>query len=198
MLAELISLRLGQPWTQLVAERITAPLGLSDTLRELGNQAGRLAPAYVGRNPASPWQMRAFAGAGGLRASAADLVSFGRALAAGRHGPLGVAAERVAMPLARMDGDIGLALMLRGPPQRRTWLHGGTTGGYRALLMVAPDTGQVLVVLASNGRAPTQVVQRAVLASRHPVAGGPTVAPDPSTLPAYAGIYRGDGGAVRC
>lgn len=196
VLGELISVRLGKPWTQLVAERITAPLGLTDTLRDLGDQAARLAPAYVGRSPASPWQMLAFAGAGSLRASAADLVRFGRALAAGRQGPLGVAAERVATPLAWLDGDIGLALMLRGPPQRRTWLHGGTTGGYRALLMVAPDTGQVLVVLASNGRASTQVVQRAVLASRHPVAGGPTVAPDPSTLAAYAGVYRGDGGEV--
>lgn len=191
VLGEVLSLRAGKPWDELVRDQITRPLGMADTLQHLGEQSSRLVPGFVGDQPTPPWQMQAFAGTGALRATAEDLLRFGRALAAGRSGPLGAASERLVTPLARLDGDIGHAIWVRGPAERRTWLHGGATGGYRALLLVAPDRGQVLVVLASNAQAPFDGLQRQLLGSRYPVAAGTAVL-EPAqvaALSALSGVY---------
>ena len=66
------------------------------------------------------------------------------------------------MPLARYEGaEIGYAVMVRGPEGgRRTYYHAGVTQGYRTLWLLAPDTGEALIVLSSNARAPIQAVMR--------------------------------------
>ena len=188
VLGSVLSERQGKPWEQLVREQITTPLGLVDTRQTLGDQSARLVQGYVGTQATPPWEFQAFAGAGALRSTAQDLVRFGRALAAGRQGPLGAAAERLVMPLARMDGDIGHAIWIRGPAERRTWLHGGATGGYRTLLVVTPDNGRVTVVLASNAQASLDGLQRQLLTQRYPVTAG-TAGAAPEPLTDYAGVY---------
>lgn len=195
LLGELLSEHYGKPWDVLVRERITEPLGMHDTVRALGDRSARLAPGFNGSKPAPPWEMQAFAGAGSLRSTPADLLLFGRAILAGRNGPLGPAAERLVTPLARFDGGIGYAIFVRGPPTRRTFVHTGGTGGYRSQLLLAADTGEVMVVLASNAEAPVHRVGAEVLASRYPVeAGG--IAIEPSRLAAYAGVFRVDPNAA--
>ncbi len=134
--------------------------------------------------------MVAFAGAGGLRASAQDLVTFGRALLAGRAGPLGPAAERMLAPLAVYQGrEIGYAVFIHGPPQRRTYTHDGLTGAYRALLVLAPDTGEVMAVLVSNAQAPLPEMAQAWWARRYPVSDQ-AVAVEPAALAPLAGVYE--------
>jgi CubicO group peptidase (beta-lactamase class C family) len=189
LLGELLAEREGTTWDTLIRERITTPLGMVDTVRELGDRAPRLVAGFNGRSPAKPWQMQAFAGAGALRSTAVDLLRFGRAVLAGRQGPLGAAAERLVTPLARFDGDIGYALFIRGPVERRTLMHNGGTGAFRSQLILAADTGEVLVVLASNAEAPVYRVGHDVVAARYPVTPGRT-APDLATLSDYPGVYR--------
>jgi serine-type D-Ala-D-Ala carboxypeptidase/endopeptidase len=189
LLGELLAERYGQPWETLVRERIAGPLGMRDTLVTLGDKAPRLAPSLGGSKPAPQWQMAAFVGAGGLRSTAADLLLFGRALLAGRDGPLGAAAERVVTPLARSEGQIGYAIFIRGPADRRTFMHNGAVGGYRSQLMLAADTGEVLVVLASNAEAPVDRLSGELIASRYPVAPGATDA-KANCLAECAGVYR--------
>lgn len=195
VLGEIMAHRLGLPWSELVRRRITEPLGLRDTQVVLGDKAPRLAPAFAGQEPASPWNMSAFAPAGGLRATAADLVVFGRALLQGRQGALGVAAERVLQPLATMDGaGIGHAIFVLGPEDHRTWMHDGLTGGYRALLLLSADTGEVVAALASNRMAPLPRAGSELVRARYPVKA---VAIAPTGLPMadYAGVYAtGDDG----
>ena len=67
VLAEVVSLRYGKPWPDLVRERITAPAGMTDTQVQLGDKAGRFVAAYAGRASATAWDMDTFVGAGGLR-----------------------------------------------------------------------------------------------------------------------------------
>ena len=189
LLGELLSERYGQPWETLVRERITGPLGMRDTVVTLGDKAPRLAPAFVGSKPTPPWEMAAFVGAGGLRSTAADMLVFGRALLAGREGPLGAAAERVVTPLARFDGDIGYAIFVHGPSNQRTLTHNGGTGGYRSQLLLAADTGEVLVVLTSNAEAPVDRLAADLLASRYPVVPGAADA-KATCLAECAGVYR--------
>jgi D-alanyl-D-alanine-carboxypeptidase/D-alanyl-D-alanine-endopeptidase len=152
----------------------------------------RLVPPFDGRRPAVAWEMQAFAGAGGLRSSVQDLVRFGRALVQGRNGPLGAAAERLVTPLAAYrGGQIGYAVFIDGPPERRTWSHDGLTGGYRAQLTIYPDSAEVLVMLAANRQAPLSATQRA--AGRVALPGAQHADHRRSAAPGRAGgVYRID------
>jgi len=142
------------------------------------------------------WDMLAYAGAGALRSTPADLLRFGQALLAGRQGPLGAAAERVLAPLGRYGGgEIGYAVLLRGPPERRVALHDGWTGGFRSLLVLDLQGRQVLAASASNGTAAMPVFQNAVLSALFPVPSTP-VPVDGASLAALAGIFRSDDGTL--
>jgi CubicO group peptidase (beta-lactamase class C family) len=192
LVGELLSEFYGKPWAELVAERITGPLAMRDTMLHLGPQAAQLAPAFSGSSVAAPWLMDAFAGAGGLRSSARDMVLFGRAILQGRSGPLGPAAERLLTSLGRYQGrEIGYAVFIQGPPSRRTYSHDGLTGGFRALMTLSPDSGEVMVALVSNAQAPLPEMARDWWAARYPIAGEP-VAIAPADLDALTGIYRVD------
>ncbi|MCT8180967.1 serine hydrolase domain-containing protein [Variovorax sp. CY25R-8] len=155
----LLSDRYGQPWDQLVRERIAVPLGMKDTVQHLdAARAKRLPQGYAGDAARAPWEFGALAAAGALRSTVPDLLLFARALMAGRAGPLGAAAERLREPLsAQGEYDVGYALRMRDPAaggaQRRIYFHTGQTGGYRALLAFSPATNGALVLLASNDAA---------------------------------------------
>ena len=111
---------------------------------------------------------------------------------AGGSGPLGHAVERLLTPLGRyQSSQIGYAVMMRGPPEKRTFFHEGATGGYRTLWMVAPDTQKAVVALTSNGHARPDKVFVGISASRYPVTATIT-AQDASQLAEYAGIFRID------
>jgi serine-type D-Ala-D-Ala carboxypeptidase/endopeptidase len=112
-----------------------------------------------------------------------------RAILAGRQGPLGAAAERLVEPLARFDSDIGYAVFLRGPPARRTWTHNGATGGYRTELLMAPDMGEVIILMASNANASVGSLSAQLMASRYPVEPG-TAQVDVAHLADYSGVFR--------
>ena len=190
VLAEVIALRYGKPWPDLVRERITAPLGMTDTQVQLGDKAGRVVAAYAGRASAAAWDMDAFVGAGGLRSGVQDLVRFGRALLQKRNGPLGAPAERFFTPLADFDGgQIGYAVFIDGPPGKRSYSHDGLTGGYRALLTMHADTGDVMAAMASNRFAPLPQIGVELAQSRYPVESE-AVPLDVARLPDYAGSFR--------
>lgn len=189
VLGELLSERYGKPWAELVRERITAPLNMRNTVQGLGDLATRMAPAFDGAAPASLWDMQAFAGAGALRSTPEDLLLFGRAILAGRQGPLGPAAERLLTPLARFDGEIGYAIFISGPPQRRTYGHTGGTGGYRSVLTIAPDTQEVVAMVASNAQSAVWRMANDMLVGRYPVDNA-SFALAPERLGDYTGVFR--------
>jgi D-alanyl-D-alanine-carboxypeptidase/D-alanyl-D-alanine-endopeptidase len=196
LLGEILSERYGKPWSDLVRERITAPLGMTDTLQHLGEQAPRLAPGYDGRQPTTPWDMQAFAGAGALRSTVPDLLRFSRAVLAGRNGPLGPAAERMLTPLGRIEtGEIGYGVWIRGPKERPSYFHEGWTSGYRSVWMVLPETQEAFVLLTSNGQAQPWRVRNAIAGSYYPVAASPFTLPADQLTP-YAGLYRSSVGGT--
>lgn len=178
-------------WGELVRARITEPLGMNDTVISLGDKASRMAPAFAGDRRQPLFDMQAYAPASALRSTAADMMTFSRAILAGAGGPLGPAAVRMLTPLARYEGaQIGYAVMVRGPEGgRRTYWHAGLTEGYRTLWLLAPDTGEAIVVLSSNARAPMQAVMLAIGKSRYPVSTV-EVPIDAKRLDDYKGEYR--------
>lgn len=187
-----LSERYGKPWHQLVRENITGPLGMQDTVQDLGDKASRMAPAFNHRVAAPLWDFDALAAAGALRSTSSDLLIFSRALMAGRSGPLGPAVERLLTPLGRYrESEIGYAVMMRGPPEKRTYFHFGVTAGFRTLWMMAPDTQEAAVVLASSAHAQPSRVFVGLAASRYPVKLEPA-ALDAASLATYAGVYQID------
>lgn len=191
LLGQLLAEHYDTSWGELVRARITEPLGMNDTVIPLGDKASRMAPAFAGDRRQPLFDMLAYAPASALRSTAADMMTFSRAILAGAGGPLGPAAARMLTPLARYEGaEIGYAVMVRGPEGgRRTYYHAGVTEGYRTLWLLAPDTGEALIVLSSNARAPVQGVMLAIGKSRYPV---PTteVPLDAKRLDEYRGEYR--------
>jgi serine-type D-Ala-D-Ala carboxypeptidase/endopeptidase len=190
LVGELLSRRYGKPWDALVHDNIAGPLGMRDTVQFLGDKATRLAPAWDGNEPTPPWDFQAFAGSGALRSSAADMLRFSRAILAGKDGPLGAAVPRMLQPLGSLRGaEIGYAIMMRGPAGKRSYSHGGGTGGFRSEWMVFPDTQQALIVMASNSESSPGAVSNDILAQRYKVAAG-RIAVDPARLRDYVGVFR--------
>jgi CubicO group peptidase (beta-lactamase class C family) len=191
LLGQFLAEYYGTSWGELVRARITEPLGMNDTVITLGDKASRMAPAFAGDRRQPLFDMQAYAPASALRSTAADMMTFSRAIIAGAGGPLGPAAARMLTPLAHYEGAwIGYAVMVRGPEGgRRTYWHAGLTEGYRTLWLIAPDTNEAIVVLSSNARAPLQPVMLAIGKSRYPV---PTteVPIDPQRLDDYRGEFR--------
>ena len=81
LLGHVLALRAGLPYDELLAARILRPLGLTDTGVALSaDQASRLAPGHdaMGK-PTSNWDLPTLAGAGALRSTADEMLSFLRA-----------------------------------------------------------------------------------------------------------------------
>jgi serine-type D-Ala-D-Ala carboxypeptidase/endopeptidase len=165
LLGDLLAQHASKSYEQLVLENITIPLGMRNTTQKLSEMQGaRMASAYSGKIPVAAWNFDALAGAGALRSSAYDLLTFAQALMAGRRGALGMAAERVTQILGSGTGSLGFsalgyALFLGKNDIGPEWNHGGATAGYRTLLVMYPDRQEALVLLASNADAsPEQVL----------------------------------------
>jgi serine-type D-Ala-D-Ala carboxypeptidase/endopeptidase len=190
VVGEVLAEKSGLPWETLVREHITGPLGMVDTVVELGAKAHRLVPAFDGAERAQPWGMKAFVGAGGLRSTPHDMLLFGRAVLAGKSGPLGAAAERLVSKLGDYRGrEIGYAAFLVGPSEKRSFSHDGLTGGYRSLLTLNQDSGEVMVTFVSNAQAPLHPMAALVAASRYPVRDK-AIAIAPAQLKDYEGVFR--------
>jgi serine-type D-Ala-D-Ala carboxypeptidase/endopeptidase len=192
LVGELLSHHHSKPWADLVSERITTPLGMKDTVQVLGNKAPRFAQGYNNQAKVAGWEFKAMAGAGALRSTVSDMLIFSRAMMAGSAGPLGPASQRMREPLGRFQtSQIGYALFIRGPQNKRSYMHDGLTGGYRAQWIISPSTQEAVIALASNSHAPITRMQNLLMAGLYP----PTAQPNNSalnTIGDYAGIYRVD------
>ena len=193
LLGELLAGAYGKSWDALVKEKITGPLGMKDTMVEPGaDQKKRLAPPYQGAKPGHSWTFEAFAGAGALRSTAADLLIFGQAMAEPDSTPLasaikGMMETRAAYP--DMGADIGLGIIIGKLDGRKEYIHSGGTGGYRSVLQVLPERKTVRVALINNDAVPAEAI---VAATREDAKPGeaPEMNLAASELDAFAGIYE--------
>lgn len=194
----------GRTYAELLAQRITGPLGLRDTvITPDADQRTRLATPHSGSVAVPAWQLGALTGAGAIRSTAADLARLAQALLAPERGPLTDAWAFIREPRAPFgDGParIGLGILLERRGDDLVFSHSGGTGGFRTYLELVPERHRATVLLLNND-APEPA---AVVAS---VRRAATAAPahDPRTraetplpaeaLAAYEGVYAiGAGG----
>ncbi|MBE2213208.1 MAG: beta-lactamase family protein [Opitutaceae bacterium] len=154
LLGTLLARRAGVSYPELLAARITGPLGMEHTtVGVTGSPRDHLA---IGRNgsgqPWSPWEFQALAGAGGIRSTIGDMLRFARAMLQPEGTPLREAIaltwERQALKATVAPGGQGLGWMIAGDGQTR-W-HNGMTGGFHAALFVNRKLGVASVVLVNR------------------------------------------------
>ena len=150
---------------QLVAERITGPLKMHDTRQYLkAADSARFAKGYdEAGKPASQWDFQAFAAAGALRSTAADLLRYAKANLGDAPQLLLKAIQQTHVPGFR-DGNnsLGLGWHLITPGRDQLIFHNGGTGGFRSYLAINPAK-KLAVVLLSNTAIGTESVGHALM-----------------------------------
>jgi D-alanyl-D-alanine-carboxypeptidase/D-alanyl-D-alanine-endopeptidase len=168
----------------LVRERITTPLRLADTVITLSeDQRSRLAAGTKWRGgPAGLWTIPGLTGAGALRSTAADLLTFIRA----QMGTLPDVPPELAAAIRSSHGDrasggrltpgmrvaLGWLLVGIGRQKVRIAMHNGGTGGYRSFAGWAPASGHGVVALSANVRSVDRIAAKLLLDLDRPSLSG--------------------------
>jgi CubicO group peptidase (beta-lactamase class C family) len=173
LLGHALALRAGKPYEALVTERILAPLGMTATRIVLSDEArARLAPGHsAAGQPVPNWDLTSLAGAGALRSSVDDMLTF---LAANLNPPptaLGRAMRAAHAARATMNetSKVGLHWITTTSRFGQTvvW-HNGGTAGYRTYAGFDPAR-RIGVVVLSNRSNGVDRIGRHLLDPREPV-----------------------------
>jgi CubicO group peptidase (beta-lactamase class C family) len=153
LLGHLLAQRAGMSYEALVKARVTEPLGMSST-------GMTLSPAMQARlvrghdrslQPAKNWDLDALAGAGGLRSTANDMLTFLSAVLGYTPSPLAPAIAATLAPRRPAGPGMEIALgwhVVSGKGKGIIW-HNGGTGGYRTFMGFDPEARAGVVVLAN-------------------------------------------------
>jgi CubicO group peptidase (beta-lactamase class C family) len=202
LLGQALARRAKTEWAALIAAEITGPLAMTNTTVALGDAArARFAQGYDAEGePAKPWDLPTFAGAGALRSTASDLIGFVQAELAAAKQPGSRLARAMALSQkpqrdigGSATGKIGLGWHLQ--PDGLVW-HNGQTGGFHSFVGFSPDKQVGAIVLASGGSLVIDKLGNAAIAA---LTGGaippalglppPDTAVDAKTLESYVGNY---------
>jgi serine-type D-Ala-D-Ala carboxypeptidase/endopeptidase len=174
LLGHALALRAGTSYEALVTARVLQPLGMSSTkVSLLPTDGARLAPGHNARGEqVGVWDLPTLAGAGALRSSAEDMLTF---LAANLDPPattLGRAIRQSHVPRFTISQGRRVGLLWGIPTTRygRTLIfHNGGTGGYRTFAGCDPDRRIAVVVLSNQIARSVDPIGMHLLDPRHPV-----------------------------
>ena len=167
LLGSMLCRKAGKDFDALMAERITGPLGMTNTRVELtAEMKARLAKPFSGSGtPSANWDFADMPGAGGIRSTTKDMLKFAQACLISPNNPTGKAMEMAWKEHHAGGGSeakMGLGWHFAGDGSTR-W-HNGQTGGYHSMLMVNRDMNAAVIILTntSNGeidRLASKVIQ---------------------------------------
>jgi D-alanyl-D-alanine-carboxypeptidase/D-alanyl-D-alanine-endopeptidase len=155
LLGNALARRAGKDYETLVRERVTGPLKMNDTAITLSDaMKTRLAQGHSGNlQPVPLWDLPTFAGAGALRSTASDMLTFISVPLGFSESPLAPAFAAMYQP--RKPTGMGPVEIALGWHVRKTeageiiW-HNGGTGGYRSFVGFDLKARTGLVVLANT------------------------------------------------
>ncbi|MBK0332310.1 beta-lactamase family protein [Brachybacterium sp. MASK1Z-5] len=148
---QLVARAAGASWPELLAERVLTPMGLTATRAPItASRLGAKAPTgFTGTGHRSAaWTMDGFAPAGGIRSTAADLVTWVRSMMDGSN----AGADGI-RPTARQDEKTSVGVnwfttTLAGGG-RAVW-HNGETGGFHSFCGFSPEAKRGWVLLSDT------------------------------------------------
>ena len=162
LLGQALSVRAGQPYPELLKSEVTSPLGLGDTTIALSaSQSSRFIAGHDGsHHPAHAWDLDAMAGAGAIRSTAGDMLTYLEANlhpenikppAGGAAGSTLQAALNFSHQL-RADSLPGMRIALAWlyQPDTGNYWHNGATGGYSAYGFFNPKGDYAAIVLVNS------------------------------------------------
>jgi CubicO group peptidase (beta-lactamase class C family) len=146
-------------YATLLAQRITGPLGMHDTVIALSpEQQPRFAQGHdAAMRPASPWTFPTLTGAGAIRSTGEDMAIFMRAALdpGSALGPAMQLATASSLPIGDGRNKAALGWVIgTGPTGQPVLFHDGGTGGFRSSLLLDPATRRGVVVLANAAAEP--------------------------------------------
>jgi CubicO group peptidase (beta-lactamase class C family) len=200
LLGHLLAYRAGTDYESLIGTRITLPLNMPDTgITPSSSMKERMATGHNAMlAPVGNAELPTLAGAGALRSSADDMLTFMEAFLGYKESPLAPAIEAM-LEFRRPAGQaqIGLGWLVSSPDGREIAWHNGGTGGFRSFLGYAPKERSGVVVLAN---ACTQsgvddigfhlLNPKLPLANPEPPKQRAEIAMDPRLLDNYTGRYQ--------
>jgi D-alanyl-D-alanine-carboxypeptidase/D-alanyl-D-alanine-endopeptidase len=206
LLGHVLSLAAGKDYETLVRSRICDPLGMNSTAITLSPEMkARLAPGHDNRYEATPnWDLPTLAGAGALRSTANDMITFLAAQLGYTNSSLdaAIAVTRAKRTPAGTGMEIGLGWLIRPSESSEIFWHNGGTGGYRSFagFDLKSRTGVVVLTNVNTAAGVDDMgfhlldPASALLPSDSPLilpsASHTTIALDPDILDAYVGKYQ--------
>jgi len=166
LLGQALAVRSGLSYPALLKREVVDPLGLKDTTVVLSpEQQSRFIPGHDGNHhPAHAWDLDALAGAGAIRSTAGDMLTY---LEANLHPetlkPAGHSAAAATLAAAltqqhELRADVGpgtrIALAWLFEEASGNYWHNGATGGYSAFAFFNPKADYAAVVLFNTTLGP--------------------------------------------
>ncbi|SEV88020.1 CubicO group peptidase, beta-lactamase class C family [Cognatiyoonia koreensis] len=165
LLGEAMAMMEGKPFVELLAEKVTGPMGLQDTADRLvsGQQRRFAKPKAPNGKSVPPWTFQSLAAAGCLRSSARDLACFAMAVLQALNGPetaldraicqstlpiLGLGPGGALTPTAQCYGWLLVAMDKQKPG---FLFHNGGTAGSSCSLHICPERKAAFGILSNNG-----------------------------------------------
>ena len=198
LLGHALALNQETDYETLVSERLLEPLGMSDTSITLSpSQQERLAVGHsVQLRPVANWDLPTLAGAGALRSTVNDMLTFVEANLGLRESPLHDEMSVTHAPRRDFSAPgmrIGLGWVIRDGHGRELHWHNGGTGGYRSFLGFDLESQTGVVVLSNSGDSVDDLGFR-LLDSRYRLVVPPSLRTaaevDPAVYDDYAGRYE--------
>jgi serine-type D-Ala-D-Ala carboxypeptidase/endopeptidase len=200
LLGRLLANRAGTGFERLIGTRITQPLNMLDTGIVLSASVQqRMATGHNGvLAPAATLDLPTLAGAGALRSSANDMLTFLEAFLGYKESSL-APAMRAMLEFRRpaLKAQIGLGWLFNSVEGKEIAWHNGRTAGFQSVVGFDPKTRTGVVVLA-NASTPSGVDDigghllnpRVALANPEPPRQRSEIPIDPKLFDHYTGRYQ--------
>ena len=200
LLGHVLARRAGTDYETLLRTRVLDPLGMKSTAIALSAALQkRLAPGHNPQGERVPnWDIPTLAGAGAIRSTANDLLTFLAANLGYMKSPLAPAMAsmlRTRRPTTIPNTEVGLGWHITKVGDRELVWHNGGTGGYRAYMGMDPKKRTGVVVLSNmNTAAGVDDIGQHLLDASLPLLPAPKVrtaiAVAPELLQRYVGRYE--------
>lgn len=200
LLGHVLARRAGMDYEALVRSRICGPLGMNNTRITLTPEMkARLAAGHnAALDTVENWDLPTLAGAGALRSTANDLLTFLAANLGYTKSPLAPAMAamlKVRRPTGQPGLEVGLGWHIFTTNGKEIIWHNGGTGGYRSFIGFDPKAGVGVVALSNASTlAGVDDIGRHLLDPSIPLMQPPKehtqVTVDPKLFDGYVGAYQ--------
>ena len=190
VLGQALADRAGLPYPELLKNVITGPLGMKDTRVELSSeQQERLIQGHSTRHaPVREWNMDVFAGSGGIRSTAGDMLTFLDAELR-PAGPLRAAVIQSQQLRADVGGGTRIALAWHYETGNGTYWASGGTGGFNSYTFFNPKGDYAGVVLLNMTPSLIPFADLVGMHLRQRLAGEPAISLDTVAVPGNSGGF---------